>query len=326
MKRSLEIRWAEVRGGMLLLCALALLALGILTVGERTRLFTPQSLVRVVLTNVQGLKIGAPVWLSGVGIGTVSAIAFQDGAGSDEIVVTLSLDASAVQRLGPDVRISIKTRGLLGEKYVDIIPGVLNGKLPDEPLRGVPTISFDEVISKAYDSFDRFGQLSDALVNREGTLGKFLQDPALYDNLVGLSGRLKDLLREASQGDGSLARIINDPDLYQRLTAFTAQGEEAATSLKDLAESLKNPDGTLGRLASDPQLYETALTTVEQAARSLREFEQLATRIQGEEGTLGRLINDHELHDRMLKSLTELDSVLRDIRENPGRYVKISVF
>lgn len=326
MKRSKEIRWAEMRGGLLLLAALALLTLGIFTVGERTRLFSPQTEVRVLLANVQGLKAGAPVWLSGVAIGTVSNIAFQGTTGSDEVVVTLSLDAAAAMRLGPDVRVSIKTRGLLGEKYIDIVPGVLTGDLPDEPLRGVPTVGLDEVIGKAYDSFDSFGRLSDALVNREGTLGKFLQDPTLYDNLVGLSSRLKTLLEVATTGDGSLARIINDPELFRRMIAFTVQGEEAAARLKELAATLQNPDGTLGRLASDPQLYEKAVHTVEQADRSLREFEHLAARMQGQEGTIGRLISNHELHDRMLTTLSELDALLRDIRENPGRYVKVSVF
>lgn len=326
MQRSRDIRWAELRGGIFLLVALALMALGIFAVGAKTRLFTSHTEVRVILRTVEGLKVGAPVWLSGVGIGTVSNVAFNGASRSDEIVVTLSLETSAAQRLGPDVRVSIKTRGLLGEKYVDIVPGNLPGQLPAEPLRGVPTIGLDEVIGKAYDSFDRFGQLSDSLTNREGTLGKFLQDPTLYDNLVGLSGRLRDLLQTATNGEGTLAKIIHDPELYQQMIAFTRQGDEAATRLKELADTLRRPDGTLGRLAADPQLYEKAVRTVEQADRSLREFEQLAARMQGQEGTLGRMISDHELHDRMLKSLDELDILLRDIRENPGRYVKISVF
>ena len=72
MKRSRDIRWAEVRVGVFLIVALVMVALAVIAVGRKVQLFTPKSKVQVLLPNVQGLKVGAPVWLSGVMIGTVA--------------------------------------------------------------------------------------------------------------------------------------------------------------------------------------------------------------------------------------------------------------
>ena len=71
MKRSQDIRWAEVRVGLFLVVALALAAGAIFLLGERSRLFIPTETVEVLLPEVQGLQVGAPVWLSGVVIGSV---------------------------------------------------------------------------------------------------------------------------------------------------------------------------------------------------------------------------------------------------------------
>jgi phospholipid/cholesterol/gamma-HCH transport system substrate-binding protein len=67
--------------------------------------------------SVAGLKKGAPVEIAGVQVGQVKRI----GLNSDRAVVVFALQ--------PDVKVfgdaiaSIKTRGLIGDKYVSITPG-----------------------------------------------------------------------------------------------------------------------------------------------------------------------------------------------------------
>jgi hypothetical protein len=98
----MDIRWAEVKVGVLLVASLVFLALGIFLIGQKTRLFAPTTEIAVLLPNVQGLKAGAPVWLSGVVIGTVSDIAFAEPLRSDQVTVTLAIDEAAARRLVPD--------------------------------------------------------------------------------------------------------------------------------------------------------------------------------------------------------------------------------
>jgi phospholipid/cholesterol/gamma-HCH transport system substrate-binding protein len=44
------------------------------------------------------------------------------------------------------------------------------------------------------------------------------------------------------------------------------------------------------------------------------------------EGTLGKLVNDEKLYDNLDSVTANLNLLIKDLRENPGRYVKVSVF
>jgi len=326
VKRSKDIRWAEVRVGIFFIVALVLLALAVVAVGRKVQLFTPKAKVQVLLPNVQGLKVGAPVWLSGVMIGTVSDVSFAAPVGSDQVIVTLDIDSAAAVRLGNKAVVTVRSRGLLGEKYVDIVPGGQLGEVPKGPIHGTPTIGVDEVMAEAYSSFSRLQTLIDAMQSRQGTLGRFLKDPALYDNLVRLSGRLQQLVASATGGKGSLARIINDPTLYRRLVAFSDKGGKAADQLDALARSLQDPNGTLSRLAHDPRLYDQTLEAAQQTRKTLKDLDAILAKINRGQGSAGKLVESTALHDQLVKTLADLDALVKDMQTHPGRYVKFSLF
>ncbi len=326
MKRSADIRWSEVRIGIFLLVSLTLLSVGIFMVGQKTRFFSPKKTVAVVLPNVQGLKIGAPVWLSGVVIGTVAEVEFTHPQRSDEVTVTLEIEGSAARRLGKGAEVTIRTRGLLGEKYVDIRPGKLSGPLPPGPIRGVAPQGLDETLGEAYSDFEKLGRLVESVESGEGSLGKFLRDPALYDGLVQLSGQLQGALAAASEGEGTMSRLLNDPTLYRRLSSLSEKGEAAAGELLLLAREMRQGEGTLGRLVKDPALYRESLAAAGQARKALEELDGLLAALKAGEGTAGKLMTESELHDRLVTTLGELETLLRDIREHPERYVRVSLF
>jgi phospholipid/cholesterol/gamma-HCH transport system substrate-binding protein len=326
VKQSKDIRWAEVQVGLLLVGSLVFLAIGIFLVGEKTRLFTPTIEVSVLLPNVQGLKAGAPVWLSGVVIGTVADIAFSEPLRSDQVTVTLAIDAPAARRLGPDAVVTVKTRGLVGEKYIDITPGTRFGLLPDVPLQGIAPTGLDEAVLQAHSAFQRLDRMIEAFEGGDGSLSRLVNDPALYDNLTHLSERLQKVLTSMTEGEGSLAKIITDPQLYQKMVDFSAQGEAAALKMEQFVTSMQDPGGTLARLAHDPALYDESLETVRRARLSLAEADALLLAIREGKGTAGKLISEAELHDQLARTLANLDALVRDMKENPGRYVKFSLF
>jgi len=322
----MDIRWAEVKVGLLLVGCLLLLAVGIFLVGQKTSLFTPTTDVQVLLPNVQGLKSGAPVWLSGVVIGTVEEIAFTAPLRSDQVSVTLAIDVNAARRLGPDAVVTVKTRGLVGEKYIDITAGSRYGLSPETPLQGVPPMGLDEAVLKAFSAFDRLDHLIGTFESSEGSLGRLVTDPALYDKLVQLADRLQKVLAAMTEGEGSLAKMIGDPRLYQQTMAFTVKGEEAAAELQTLVRALQDPGGTLGKLVHDPALYDESLETVRQARQSLADLDALLLELSEGKGSAGKLVAEPELHDQMLRTLENLDALVQDMKKNPGRYVNFSLF
>jgi len=325
MKQSVNIRWAQVRIGLFFAFAMVLLGLGILLVGKKNQFFTPSARVEVQLTNVQGLKVGAPVWLSGVTIGTVGEIGFADPIRSDRVTVILQLDLDAAKRIGSDAKVAIRSRGFLGEKYVDIIAGSKYG-LPEAPLPGEPPMSLDQTMVKAYEAFDKLGTLTEQVGDPRGSLGRLFRDAALYDSLLDLTERLRNLVAAATEGEGSLARLINDPRLYSRLLAFSEKGEKTAGDVDRLVASLQDPKGSLFYLVHDPALYEESLKSLKRLRATLDETDALLLDLRQGEGTAARLIRDDALHQRLEAALREMEDLLRDLRENPGRYLHFSVF
>jgi len=98
-----------------------------------------------VFPSVTGLKSTASVEVAGVEIGRVEAIHLKDF----EAVVTLRLNDQI--RLQEDAIASIRTRGLIGQKYIRISPGGSDRLIPPGGrIRDVETpIDFEDLIGRA---------------------------------------------------------------------------------------------------------------------------------------------------------------------------------
>jgi phospholipid/cholesterol/gamma-HCH transport system substrate-binding protein len=121
------------------------------------------------MKDIQGLKVGAPVWLAGLDVGVVTAIGFEDPRKTNDVEVILQIDKGALKKIGTDSIIRVKTRGLMGEKYIDITPSQTYAEQPVKRLYGSPSVGLDEVMQKAGDSFDMI-QLPRKISKGEGTL------------------------------------------------------------------------------------------------------------------------------------------------------------
>ena len=94
--------------------------------------------------SVGGLKVGSPVEIAGVQIGNVDAINLVE----DQARVVMSIRSSI--KLQDDSIASIKTKGLIGEKYVRISPGGSDRTIaPNGKIREVePPVDLEELLSK----------------------------------------------------------------------------------------------------------------------------------------------------------------------------------
>jgi phospholipid/cholesterol/gamma-HCH transport system substrate-binding protein len=115
-----HITWVKLRVGIVVTVGLAVIFFAILFAGSIVRLITPQAKVYAVFSDVKGLQSGAPVWFSGVQIGSVKSLRFEGG---EKITAVLTIDKSALSYLKKDSTSSILTMGLLGDKYMEISPG-----------------------------------------------------------------------------------------------------------------------------------------------------------------------------------------------------------
>lgn len=207
----------------------------------------------------------------------------------EEVIVPLRIESDL--RLPFDSIVRLRSSSLFGRKEMAIEPGQSSEILKD-----------GDYIAGVYES-----PLS-ALTSTVGPVGEDLMD---------VLTRLKLVLSQETRVNiqGSLSDL---KDFTQRLKE---KGETLDTLLVHLAQTssgLKGEDieATLGSLRE-------ATENLAQVSSSLKE---IAGRMEQGSGTLGRLSQDEALYEN-LKSLSQnLDSLVKDIKENPKRYLKFSIF
>ena len=360
MKRSDNIAWSQVKTGIFVVCALAFLAVGIIIMGKQTKLFTPKEQVSVIMTDVAGLKVGAPVWLAGVDVGLVNRIRFEHPRESNEVEIVLEVDAEALKKIGTDSIITVKTRGLMGEKYVDITPSRMYTEVPPKRLYGTQVPRLDDVVAKAGTAFDRLNTVVDKMNRGEGTLGKFATDPKLYNQLVGLTGQLSVFANNINHGEGTLGRLnrssepydrllsilnradetlesiqssegtlnkfIYDRALYDKLVALADKSVQAADEVRELNRKFTSRESTVGLLLTDRELYDQAASLIDRTEQAVAAVEAIADRVNKGEGSVGKAVTERELYDKMDRMVENIDSLVKDFKANPRRYIKFSLF
>lgn len=360
MERSNRIGWAQVRAGVFIFVTLVFLAGGVILMGQKTKMFVPKGKLRVVMDDVAGLKEGAPVWLAGVDVGVVTDIRFTAPEKTNEVDIALEVSNKALKKIGPDSRITIKTRGLMGEKYVDITPSQHYYEQPVTVLRGTPVAKLDDVVQKAGTTFEKINGIIDNINQGKGTLGRLNTDEGLYNNVATLAVEMKNLMVTINRGEGTLGKLNRDPEpynklisiltradqtlldiqasdgtlnkliydktLYNRLTELADKSKEAAEDVRELNRKITSKDGTLGMLINDRAFYDKGLSLLTRADNSVKSIEEVASKIKSGEGTAGKLLADKELYDRMNRMVGDVDALVKDFKENPRKYIKFSVF
>jgi len=360
MKRSDNIAWSQVKVGIFIVCALVFLAGGILIMGKQTKLFTTKGHVTVIMDDVAGLKVGAPVWLAGVDVGAVLRIRFDRPRENNEVQIDLEVDRESLKKIGYDSIITVKTRGLMGEKYVDITPSKVFSEKPPKRLYGTSVPKLDDVLQKAGTTFDQLNQIVGKMNKGEGSLGKFAKDPQLYENLVSLTGELKELANAANKGEGTIGKLthnsepydrlmsilnradttlkdiqdangtlnklIYDRQLYDKMVALADKSAKAADDVHELNKKLTSSESSIGKFLTDREFYDKGMALIDRADRSVKSFEEITARVNRGEGTVGKLLNDKEIYDKLDRMIGDLDLLVKDIKENPKRYLKLSFF
>jgi phospholipid/cholesterol/gamma-HCH transport system substrate-binding protein len=137
-------RGVEIMVGVFVLAGVAALVHLSVGLARREAVRGKGYLVKAVFSDLGGLRTGAAVSVAGVDVGSVSHIALKDYQGE----VSLHIDARV--KLQVDSIASIRTRGLIGEKFIAISPGgdeqtLSNGSTIIET---EPAVDLEQLISR----------------------------------------------------------------------------------------------------------------------------------------------------------------------------------
>jgi|HubBroStandDraft_2_1064218.scaffolds.fasta_scaffold06577_3 phospholipid/cholesterol/gamma-HCH transport system substrate-binding protein len=319
MKRSTGVTWEQLRVGVVVLFAAALLVVSVYKLGEAANLFTKRYTLYVFLSNARGITRGGAVTINGVVAGTVDDISFLP-VGTDtsrNLKLELSIDQRLQDQVRADSRASVKSMGVLGDKVLDISSGTPRyGVLQTrDTLRVTPTIDVDDVIGQAsvvvQDAVELTRDLkiiSGGIVRGDGTMGQLVTNRSLYDRLTGTLTKMDGLLDRMNNPKGTVGRLIDDPALYNNLTA-------AVAGLDSALAQVNNRQGTLGKLLYDDTLYSHLVGVAGNADSVMRELND-------GQGTASKLLRDRQLYDQLTKAVATLNAVLADVRQNPRRYTR----
>ena len=180
--------WSDVRVGLLTFAALLLLVLGITFAGGDKGLFLQKtSFLKAHLADVGGLKKGSSVTMGGMTIGRVTDIHFV--ANPEELIeVDFQVRSDIRGRIKADSICSVRTQGMLGDRYLDVSLGSKKaGPLPESAvLGGNPATDFDATLRQASDVLGETEKVLTAVNEKQGTVGQFFYDGEFYRELTDL--------------------------------------------------------------------------------------------------------------------------------------------
>ena len=122
MPSQKQLKWSQLKVGITVLCSALILAVLLFLMSGTSGFFTPRIVLRSYFDNASGLRVGAPVRLSGVDIGNVTNIRIISDKARQitPVEVTMKVSTQYGFNLRRDSVSSLDTAGVLGETYLDI--------------------------------------------------------------------------------------------------------------------------------------------------------------------------------------------------------------
>lgn len=261
------------------------------------------------MTDAGGVRRGDPVLMRGVNVGRVHAFELHSDASACHVIdapacVDITMEIEGEWRVPLGSRVELAGVGLFGGRNVEIFPG--DGTDYYAEFDSLPGLSGRADIMALADDL---GERATTVLDR---LSEVMDDPTV-SSLRGTMDEVRGLTRELHE----IAAAQRD-DLSQLTESLnrSAGGLEEVTTGPELSRAVARADSTLATL-------NRTSATLEGASSSL---EVILARIEAGEGFLGRLSVDDSLYDNLNETVSSLRSLVDDIKENPGRYINISIF
>jgi phospholipid/cholesterol/gamma-HCH transport system substrate-binding protein len=301
-----------------------------------------QTEVHVLMRDVGQLSVGNAVTSRGVNIGRVGDISLDEGGAA--VRVSLLLEGDGL--LADDAVVVIAPESLFGDWQAEIVTRsrfplydyyevpadarlqdgvrVLGGyMLPD--LSRLTAVA-DEVaqnVASLTDRFDRaFGdettnQISQAIDNMEeftATLSRFVDEQS--DQFIGIAEDVQTSTSEISLVLSTARQSL------ERIEALLASGDVDSifVNTRVITAELR---GVSGDIAEASQSLSRTLNLADSTFLSLN---RITNNLENAEGSLGRLISDTLFASRAESLVEELNLLMEDVRANPRRYVRLSIF
>jgi len=197
----------------------------------------------VIFNYANGLKKGAPVRLAGVDAGYVKGLTIFYDPKELRTRIRVGLWLPHGVGIPSDSRLLINQLGLLGEKYVEILPGKFNIALPvGATLFGEDPVSMESIMTTV-------GTIAGKVELTVAGINERILSEANTSSLSGTLQNMEAITLAIRNGDGTIGKLLLDKEVYEKL----------ALGLSNIAEftgKLNSSEGTVGMFLKDPRVYQ----------------------------------------------------------------------
>lgn len=348
-----EVRRSKLKVGALIIVALTAVAAGVVLItGNAGVVFASKLEVRAFFRNTTGLKVGAPVKLDGVTIGSVRAVRIVAHPAKTPVEVVMAIRDKYASDMLTDSRVNLNTIGVLGSMEVDIDNVHAHG----QPVKnqavlqtgGVPNLQealqeFQNTNQKLEVTLNRANVLMGDLSSNKGSIGKLINDPTLREHAAAAVKQFTAIPTDVSEGKGTVGKLLQDHSLLNRAKDMQAK-------FSDISAAIDSGQGTAGKFMKDPalgrNLKETSkqLHEISSEAKSGQgavammahnaDFKQklhdtgsqlssLQAQMSAGQGTLGQMKKNPALDKNLKDLMSNSRALVTGLRKHPLKYARI---
>lgn len=306
---------SERKVGLFFLVALIVIAFLIMKTGqfslfEKGEVYTLQA----TLDTATGLDKDSDIRLAGVKIGKVLSVGLKDG----KAVVTMEIHKGV--QLPEGSRVKVVAKGILGDKYLEILPGSKEGRIgAGETLASEKAVSMDDIMDIVYSVAKDIKQITSTL-KRDSKVNKDeKQIASIMDSIERITEDLRQIT--ARNKDNFTTSIDNvksfTGDLKKDIPVLAKKLDKLSTHLDEVvAENRGNLKTTLANAKEGTRKLSDALDYIDSVAK----------KIDSGEGTIGQLVNKNETGDNLNKTLVSFRKAMDSASDYLGAFSNTGVY
>jgi phospholipid/cholesterol/gamma-HCH transport system substrate-binding protein len=232
-----NIKVFELKVGMFILVGIVILVFIIFSIGDINISKAGYEII-VTFNFAAGLGSSAPVRVAGVGVGRVDGIRVMYDEKDKKTYAEVHAWIEEGTKIEKDSTVTINTLGLLGEKYLEILPGTPGSPILEkgDTIIGKDPVTMEQVTDNLVKITDNVNVIVGRLRKGEGTIGKLLTEETVYNNLDTFLGRissisadfdgfaanLKGFSDKLNSNQGTVQKLLTEDKIYNDLESFVA--------------------------------------------------------------------------------------------------------
>ena len=306
---------SEAKVGLFFVIAIVIICFLIIKTGQ-FEIFGGKKAYQIsaILDTASGLDNNTDVRMAGVKIGTVKDIKLKDG----KALVIMSIFSDVQLPAGSIVKVTSK--GILGDKYIEIVPGRGAGKVAaNSTLPTEKSVTMDDIMTVVYNVATDLKKITESLSNTIGTkkgeqqIGEIIENiQKITEDLREITSRNKDNLTESISNvkafTGDLKKEV--PVISKKLDSLLTKLDKIVTENRpDLRETIKN-----------------AKESTKKLSKTLDYVESISKKIDEGKGTIGMLVNDEKIGKHLDDTLVSFKNAMDAATDYLSAYKNTGVY